>query len=388
MAKCNSLEKYTISSKPVLVSYIHAGVFVPVLNKPVRGQEHFTFAPATNTSIKLAYWDQDAYVKELIVSDGNNENSGQAPPPATTDKGDSNKLGKDGEKKTKKRKAEAALGEGVKKPLASHLEFWTNRHKELHGKSSTPSADADSTQATLSSRTGSSTKEKDDRNPPSQSFADPIKNCCYLCSRQFKSAAEVNKHERVSDLHQTNLKNDDLVRKALAKLGNAGLPVNRVHTTDTAEQAEDTTTEEYRDRAKERRTLFNQPKQPGFKGQGTGRKADPNKAANVDATTAPSSSHQAAAPPSDATVAPGPMGKGASLLGKMGWSAGQGLGASGGPATAPIATDLYVAGVGLGAVGGKLGDAVEEAGRATRGDYGEFAQRAKDKARERYESLA
>lgn len=318
------------------------------------------------------------------MSDGNAETSGEAAAIAATETAGSTKLGKDGEKKSKKRKAEAVPDGGIVKPMPSQLEFWTNRHKELHGKNSTPSANANATQATPSN---SKTLEKNDQDPPSQSFADPTKHCCYLCSRQFKSAAEVNKHERLSGLHQTNLKKNDLVQKAVAKLENAGVSVNRAQSKVVGAATEDTMSQEYRDRAKERRTLFNQPKQPGFKGQGTGRKADPSKSADVDTAVKSSSMSQAVDSPSDAMMAPGPIGKGASLLGKMGWSVGQGLGASGGLAAAPIATDLYVAGVGLGAVGGKLGDAVEEAGRATRGDYGEFAQRVKDKARERYESL-
>ena len=79
--------------------------------------------------------------------------------------------------------------------------------------------------------------------------------------------------------------------------------------------------------------------------------------------------------------------KGASLLGKMGWSAGEGLGAQGTGMTTPIATDMYVQGVGLGAVGGKLGDAVGEAERNTRGDYGEFLERTRDRAKERFERM-
>jgi hypothetical protein len=81
------------------------------------------------------------------------------------------------------------------------------------------------------------------------------------------------------------------------------------------------------------------------------------------------------------------MSKGATLLGKMGWSAGTGLGAQGTGMTAPVTTDLYVQGVGLGAQGGKVGDAVEEAGRNTRGRYDEFLEKTRDNARQRYERM-
>jgi RNA-binding protein 5/10 len=79
--------------------------------------------------------------------------------------------------------------------------------------------------------------------------------------------------------------------------------------------------------------------------------------------------------------------KGASLLGKMGWSAGQGLGAQGTGMMTPIATDVYAQGVGLGAEGGKRGNAIVEAERNTKGGYEAFLERTKDGAKARFESL-
>ncbi len=55
--------------------------------------------------------------------------------------------------------------------------------------------------------------------------------------------------------------------------------------------------------------------------------------------------------------------------------------------TAPISQDIYVAGVGLGAQGGKLGDAVVEAERNTKGRYDDFAERTREGARDRYARL-
>ena len=198
---------------------------------------------------------------------------------------------------------------------------------------------------------------KENNDPPSRSFADPSKNCCYLCSRQFKTEAEVNKHERISQLHRDNFQNEDLVTKALAKMTKAGIPTS---------PAEDTP--EYRDRAKERRAAFGASKK-----------------VNLPMKKPPSS--QASSPASAANDAPPPPSKGASLLGKMGWAAGEGLGAQGTGMVAPIATDMYVQGVGLGAQGGKIGDAAEEAERNTKGGYSDFLERTKDKAKERFESL-
>ena len=187
---------------------------------------------------------------------------------------------------------------------------------------------------------------------PTRSFSSLTKNCCYLCSRQFKTDLEVNKHERLSQLHRDNLQNPDLVTKALAKMVKAGI-------TPTPEED----TPEYRDRARERRTAFGAPKKTSL----------PLKTSAANTTP-------------DSNDPPVPS-KGASLLSKMGWAAGEGLGAQGTGMTAPIATDMYVAGVGLGAQGGKVGDAVQEAQRNTKGGYGEFLERTRDKAKERFERM-
>ena len=183
--------------------------------------------------------------------------------------------------------------------------------------------------------------------------------CCYLCSRQFKSETEVNKHERLSQLHRDNLGNEDLKAKALAKMAKAGI--------DTSNADEDTP--EYRDRAKERRAAF-----------GAGKKIS----LPMKKSAASQSSAQLQDSEPDPPVA---QSKGASLLGKMGWAAGEGLGAQGKGMVAPIATEMYVQGVGLGAQGGKVGDAVEEAERNTKGGYNEFLEKTKDKAKERFEQL-
>ena len=117
----------------------------------------------------------------------------------------------------------------------------------------------------------------------------------------------------------------------------------------------------YRDRAKERRQQFAQPKQPQSK------KSAPSPVADEPVKQADN--------------------KAAKMLEKMGWTAGQGLGAEGTGRTEAIATELYAQGVGLGAVGGKVGDAVEEANRATGSTYADFLKKGQDRARERFEGM-
>ncbi|KAL1968131.1 hypothetical protein VTN77DRAFT_2262 [Rasamsonia byssochlamydoides] len=341
LTRLNSFEKFTISSKPVLASYIHAGVFVPVPN-PTPSTARFTFSPLNNPDMKLQYWDEEAYVTELMVCPPEPEQlkSEQAANQA--------KAGKDAEK-PKKRKADAGASAGVKKlAVPSHLQFWSERHAELHGiqRKEGDEQNAGESGSAAGSEGGS---PADSAGPPSQSYADPNRNCCYLCMRQFKSMAEVNRHERLSQLHRNNLQNEELKAKAMAKLAKHGVI-----------QQQPTT--EYRDRAKERRQAFGSSKPTKPKPSG---------------------------PPKEEEPAPAPApSKGAALLSKMGWSAGSGLGAQGTGMTAPIATEVYAQGVGLGAQGSKLGDASEEAGRNTRNRYDEFLERTKDLARERYEQMS
>ena len=331
LIRYNSFEKFTIASKPVLVSYIHAGVFVPVLD-PSALAAQYTFSPLQNPAMRLAYWDEGAYVTELMLS---------APEEHPVDRREEafEESSKVKDEKSKKRKAEVSTANAAttKKIAPSHLQFWSNRHAELHGLDQKP-RDVD-----VSSRGSGSPV-------PKQSFADPDRMCCYLCYRQFKSIAEVNRHERLSKLHRENFKNEDLKARAVRKLEKHGI----------SDQSSNT---EYRDRARERRKAF-----------GVQKRQQENK------------STPAKAPVESEADTPAIQSKGASLLGKMGWS-GAGLGASGSGMTAPLSQDVYVAGVGLGAEGGKVGDAVVEAERATKGDYSSFLEKTREGARERYERL-
>lgn len=354
LAKYNATDKFTISSKPVIVSYIHAGVFVPVLDLLNEETARFTFSPLSNSAISLMYWDATAYASEFStatpeapVKHANNQRTRVA----TAAANEGLVSGKDGEPRSKKRKVEKESAAGNKTVVAPHLQFWTNRHNEIHG---LPAKEFEDNDSDSTGAIAKSTPEPIADSPPTQSYADLDRKCCLLCSRQFKTEAEVNKHERISQLHRDNTKNEDLVSKALAKL----------------KKSESSA---YRDRAKERRQAFNQPKQPA---------AQHNKSKTSSSTTSPPS-HKGEQSEAVAPV----QSKGAALLGKMGWNAGEGLGAQGTGRTEAIATELYTQGVGLGAEGGKLGDAMKEAERQTKGDYKAFVGRTKEKAKERYETL-
>ncbi|KAL8790312.1 MAG: hypothetical protein Q9213_000664 [Squamulea squamosa] len=363
----NSFDKFTISSKPVTVDYVHAGVFVPVFS--AEDPDEFCFNPSGNTATKLAYWDKEAYVSQLIVSSGSprlsagtTDSQGKSAADIAAVAAEGEGLvqpGKEGEVKAKKRKAEAASAAAKpKKTAPAHLQFWSNRHAELHGIKSDSPQDPDTDDKKSKKAMSGAAAAAPEGSTPAQTYANLEKKCCYLCSRQFKSEAEVNKHERLSQLHRDNLKNDTLVAQAQAKMTDAGLSTTAKSQDDTAE---------YRDRAKERRAAFGASKKISLPLK--------KQASQPEATG------------SNETERPPPPSKGASLLGKMGWSAGEGLGAQGTGRTEAIATEMYVQGVGLGAQGGKIGDAVEEAERNTKGGYAGFAERTRDKAKERFEKM-
>ena len=348
LTRYNSFDKFTIASKPVMASYVHAGVFVPVLS-PSASVEKFTFSPIANPTLKLKYWDEEAYATELIVSPVEadaKDGTSAVKAAAMAAEAESIRSIKESDK-SKKRKAETPAASIIssKKAAPSQLQFWSNRHAELHGIEQKGSENGDDVSA-HGSPEGS--ERADDT--PAPSYADPERNCCYLCSRQFKTLAEVNRHERLSELHRQNLKSEELVAKAKKKLEKHKVQPQQ-------------TNAEYRDRAKERRKAFGVVNKKGEVVQSASKAA--RAASDEEETVVPNS-------------------KGAALLERMGYTAGQGLGASGSGMMAPINQDVYVAGVGLGAQGGKLGDAVVEAERNTKGDYSGFAERTREGARERY----
>lgn len=205
--------------------------------------------------------------------------------------------------------------------------------------------------------------ELEEINGEERSFRHPKKNACLLCSQMFDAPEKVARHEKLSKIHAENLKNEELIAKTrdrIVKLGGT-LPEKK-----TAES------DQYRDRAAERRAADGVPEKfSGFKMPAAGQPKT-NKAATSAATIDP------------------PVGKAGPSIGekmmiKMGHAPGAGLGASGGGSTAPLATAMYKPGAGLGTEGGKMGDALEEAGRATRGRADEYAAAAMESARRRYE---
>ncbi|KAI2470149.1 hypothetical protein F4781DRAFT_391920 [Annulohypoxylon bovei var. microspora] len=357
MAKYAASPQFTIASRPITIAFIHSGVFIPFL-RPVQDEERrFTFSATHNQSLRLVYWNPSVYASEFTVFNENlYEDKTQTTEPLKNDADRS--MGKD----SKKRKAEKDLvAPNGKKviAMAPQLQKWANKHAELFGsKDSGGSRDPTNNKAPV---TGSNAIGPTSLSIPvataitsTVSYADLDQMCCLLCRRKFKNEPSLRRHEQMSDMHKANLDNEALIAKATKDLKALGKePVSN-----------------YRDRAKERRMVHNQPSKP--------KPHLPRKKPQAAKDSGPA----VETPPAKPTIS-----KGAGLLAKMGWSTGEGLGAEGGGRTNIIETTAYAPGVGLGAEGGKIGDAVEEATRATKNDYADFVSKAKDKARERYEQM-
>ncbi|KAI1374889.1 hypothetical protein F4677DRAFT_145928 [Hypoxylon crocopeplum] len=356
MARYSASPQFTITSKPATLAFIHSGVFIPFLH-PVQDEDRrFTFSATHNQTLRLVYWNPSVYASELAIF--NEALYEDKPQTADQLKNDSDRpTARD----SRKRKAEKdLLAPNGKKviAMAPQLQMWANKHAELYGpKESSSIADPvdDKAPVTGSNAIGAAIPTVSVAASAPLSYADLDQMCCLLCRRKFKSEASLRRHEQISDMHKANLDNKTMIAKAIRDLKAVGKePVSN-----------------YRDRAKERRMAHNQPSKP--------KPHLPRKNAQPSKDSAP----VVDAPPPKPAVS-----KGAGLLAKMGWSTGEGLGAEGGGRTNIIETMAYTPGVGLGAEGGKIGDAVEEASRATKNDYADFVSKAKDKARERYEKMS
>ncbi|KAL7411546.1 hypothetical protein BDY24DRAFT_417075 [Mrakia frigida] len=285
--------------------------------------------------------------------------------------------------------------------VASSISKWNTKQTELAADDSSlpqPSFAQAPPQASSSYRPTASTSQSTLSTPsiPSTStseefeYSDTTKNACLLCQRQLKSLELLRKHNAGSDLHKArstflslSLSLHHPLHHLSTRLGFTLLSDRFRFAKDRvllahqaqAQAAAAAAASEYRDRASERRTVFNQPVVPpsrsshhshsgpqtSFKG---GRKF-------VEGPTAPP-------PPPPAGVAPGKdeSNVGNKMLAKMGWKEGTGLGREGEGRVDPVMAASYASGSGLGA------SKPTEAGKYQ--DQGGYGQRARDGARDRY----
>ncbi|OAA67618.1 D111/G-patch [Cordyceps fumosorosea ARSEF 2679] len=392
LKKFNMARNFSIAGCAVTISTIHLGVFLPDDTEPTPATEGKTFYPLFNPSIRVRYRDEHVYPSQRMVAPD--------APPSIQEKAASEE--QDEAKRAKKRKADGNLGNSAKKPLAmaGKMAMWQRKHDEIRGQDAPQDGSADGTKhqppklssanvtikislSSASKLIGQADKQsagagtdtpvpmpKKDTEEP-ESYLDRDRLMCLICMRKYKSTEEVNIHER-SRNHKTAMETSELVNAALPRLAVRDKRLQKQGKSPAASasgSAGDNSAggdSQYRDRAKERREAYRQPKKPVAQ-------HEPSKDKSISSAPA-------------ATTAPA-VSKGANLLAKMGWTAGAGLGASGEGRTEVVETNAYQEGVGLGAEGSNLGDAAERAGRQTRGGYAEYVSSVQDKARERYNKL-
>ncbi|GLB35284.1 putative glycine rich nucleic binding domain containing protein [Lyophyllum shimeji] len=264
------------------------------------------------------------------------------------------------------------------KKTVDNINKWNQVQEELAQKTAVTPASG----ATLASVSGPSSAQPVSKPPAAGTpvpaevefeFSDVTGLMCLLCARQFKSLDQLKRHNKESDLHKArhfnavycpdchgltspfkNFKDANLREVARQKVA--------------ARKAE--AQPRYRDRASERRVLFNQPDVPVPEKD----IASATKQRKYDAPPPPPSP-----PPPPVNPGQDANNVGNKLLKMMGWTEGTGLGTSGDGRVDPIQTAIYAQGAGLGASKGR------DIAKYTEG-YSGYVHMAQDAARERYGS--
>lgn len=365
LKKFQMTRSFEIGGVPVTIASIHMGVFIPEdrVNSPEI--DHQSFTPLFNSSLRIRYRDPELYPSQKIV----------APKPPGDGDAKASKEDKVDTTKAKKRKADESLSESAPKRapvMAAQMAFWQRRHDEIRGGPQGPveetTTDGPSQPASIKfsmsgvAKPGTSAKTPPaGMNPKSQaaptssevSFVDRERLQCLLCMMKYKSVEEVDIHEK-SRNHKTATQDEAKVKLALPRVAKRDA---RLRKSEAGQ---------YRDRAKERRETHNQPGKPSAP---AGKPRSDTKQQEKEEVKRAAES------------------KGMGMLAKMGWTAGSGLGAQGEGLTEALTANAYKGGVGLGAEGGKLGDAAQVAESQTVDSYSSYLTAAQKKARERYNQL-
>ncbi|KAI8984701.1 hypothetical protein BDF20DRAFT_861283 [Mycotypha africana] len=180
------------------------------------------------------------------------------------------------------------------KKIHSHLERWNRKKEELK-------------------------HEREIEEQAIKNYADLSAMACLLCQRKFKSQADLERHQELSELHKTNLNDPVAVNKAKLKL--------QFLKSDSEEKEPSM---QYRNRAAERRQTYGQPDKPVIPSSRPGGYKQPVAPREIEAIQQ-ASMH---VPISDSN-------KGAQMLQKMGWKKGEGLGKHGTGIVDPIKAESY-----------------------------------------------
>ncbi|ROT35388.1 hypothetical protein SODALDRAFT_64687 [Sodiomyces alkalinus F11] len=458
VTKFKKYREFTIASAAVNVSTIHLGVFIPEQREITPAIEKLSFAPLFNPTIRVKYWDPHAFPSQNIVTENSPERA-QLEKSEKLAKGSEDQAAELKKAKKRKAEGSGPPASGKRPaPMIGQMALWQKKHDELHvGKKSSETAtgESDNALATSGDRvpvkislSGSNASQQgsvkssvaiaapksavpvaaaaqsispapaqdvpahssgtaarattQSPNPgetPAVSYVDREKVCCLICMMKYKNLDDLGTHEK-SRNHKMATADEEKVKAALPRLAARDKRMQKAAAatgtgTGTGTQENSGPTSQYRDRAKERREVFNQPAKPTA--APTGKQTSSSSAAREPSepsgpspatTAAAAAAATTAATTAAAVAAAPPPSKGSAMLAKMGWTSGKGLGANGEGRTEVIATHAYQEGVGLGAEGGKLGDAAELAQRNTTNSYADYLTVAQQKARERYNKMS
>lgn len=403
LAKFKMARNFTVSGYAITVSSTHMGVFTAEEREVTPANEYMSFYPLFNSNVRVRYRDLRAYPSQRIVAP---QPPGAGPANTGEDVGE--------KKKPKKRKADGPLADSSGKKsvaMAGQMALWQQRSGELRNADDAVSADTND-QAERSKPAGVVTNaskletkggpikislsksasfntlaapgeeipaqeksqadgratrasEPDNTDQLEATFVDRDRLMCLICMRKYKSVDEVTIHEK-SRNHKNSMENDELVQAALTRIST--MRSKKQNKSGGTKQDASEPAAPYRDRAKERREAFSQPKKPG------------------NATAGGGSVVSKAVEDKAAAAKPVPS-KGAGMLAKMGWTVGAGLGAKEDGRTEAVAANAYQEGVGLGAEDSNMGDAAQLAERSTTNKYSDYVKAMQDKTRARFKKL-
>ncbi|CAO1627319.1 unnamed protein product [Sympodiomycopsis kandeliae] len=233
------------------------------------------------------------------------------------------------------------------KTVAANIARWTKKQGELHGEHDHKEVK----EADVKPPSNDSVSRKDTDREDISRFSDKEAICCYLCNRKFKSVDILEKHEKQSNLHSSNLQNEEKCKNGMEMLQKKRDEQRLVkaedqdHSVNTAEEVK------YRDRASERRSIFGSSNSSNDPHQAV-KKAKVQKSFNGPLPSdAVQKSYNGLLPSVSSSsggegVLEDPTNIGNRLLASMGWVQGQGIGQHG--IEKAIEVSSYSNGAGIG----------------------------------------
>lgn len=143
VVKFRASTKFTIASKPVVVAFIHTGVFIPAFDTPETSEsQELSFTPIYNPAVRLRYWDERAYPSAHVVAAAD-----PLPGAPSPEKPGSDDAAKSGARPAKKAKTTKEPALSAKIAMTPQIQLWTKASAQLHGAKPTADVGAPSAQA-------------------------------------------------------------------------------------------------------------------------------------------------------------------------------------------------------------------------------------------------